>query len=48
MPENYTIQFHLEGGTSLELEMGENKFSALSQFCDELFPEKEWKTTRKV
>jgi len=48
MTENYIIQFHLEGGKSLELEMNEQKFDEISMFCDEILPEKEWKVTETV
>lgn len=45
MTNNYVIQFYLEGGKSLELEMNEQKFNEISTFCDEILPEKEWTLT---
>ena len=48
MADNYVIQFHLEGGKSLELEMNEQKFDEMSTFCDEILPEKEWELTETV
>ena len=43
---SYTFRFNLEGGKHIEIDLSQDKFEKLSQFCDSLFPEKNWKTEK--
>ena len=43
MATKYIFRFNLEGGNSLELDLDQERFEKLSEFCDKEFPDKEWK-----
>ena len=44
----HIFRFYLENDKHLELNLSEAKFEKLSELCEKLFPEKNWKTEKIV
>jgi len=44
--KNYVLKLNLEGGQFVELDLSEERFKKLAQFCQTHFPDKDWKTKR--
>lgn len=40
----YKIKFNIEGGNSLELDLDKEQFEKMSALCDQVLPDKDWKT----
>jgi hypothetical protein len=40
----YKIKFNIEGGNSLELDLDKEQFEKVSALCDQVLPDKDWKT----
>ncbi|HII36318.1 MAG TPA: hypothetical protein HA319_04670 [Nitrosopumilaceae archaeon] len=40
----YKIKFNVEGGKLLELDLDKEQFEKLSALCDQVLPDKNWKT----
>lgn len=40
----YKIKFNIEGGKTLELDLDNEQFDKISAFCDQVMPDKKWKT----
>lgn len=42
----YTFRFNLDGGDFVDLKLDKKKFESLSKFCEQEFPDKNWKTKK--
>lgn len=40
----YKIKFNIEGGKSLELDLNKEEFERVSDLCEKVLPNKDWKT----
>jgi len=40
----HRIKFNIEGGKSLELDLNKEQFEKISELCDKILPNKDWKT----
>jgi hypothetical protein len=40
----YKIKINIEGGKTLELDLDKAQFDKMSAFCDQVMPDKKWKT----
>lgn len=40
----YKIKFNIEDGNSLELDLDKEQFEKISALCDQVLPNKDWKT----
>ncbi|CUR51351.1 protein of unknown function [Nitrosotalea devaniterrae] len=44
MSETYVVRFNIEGGKYVDIHLNAEKFNEMSEFCDQVFPDKEWET----
>ena len=42
--QTYAFRFYVEGDKYVEIDVSKDRFEKLSAFCDENFPDRNWKT----